>query len=182
MPFLLANDYCCCCMYLERSPQSRVPGLWIVASGSCHLPAGSDQPGDQDKPQDAYSHVSQLASFSSVSIDGVASCALRKTPCNVHVLRALSLTHTHTPFRRPLFTAGMILGTRETKDEKMNPWESKKMLVIYTQPFSPTVPCSSYFVCANINFHATLRLSLVLTHPHTYIQTLICKQYSLPCK
>lgn len=60
----------------------------------------------------------------------------RPAMCMCYVL---SHTHTHTPFRRPLFTAGMILGTRETKDEKMNPWESKKMLVIYTQPFSPTV-------------------------------------------
>lgn len=161
VPFLLANDYCCCCMCTWRgvlSPGSRACELLHPGHVICRPGVTSRETRTNHRTRTRTCR-SSLASRPCRSMESHRVPSVKRPAmCMCYVL---SLSHTH----RSVVRFSPLGWFWERERQKMNPWESKKMLVIYTQPFSPTVPCSSYFVCANINFHATLRLSVYLSRP-----------------
>lgn len=95
----------------------------------------------------------------------------RPAMCMCYVL---SLSHTH----RSVVRFSPLGWFWERERQKMKRWilgKVKKCLSYIPSLFPQPSSCSPYFVCANINFNATLRLSLV-AYPSSYLYSNFNKQ------
>ena len=130
MAHFLQGTASCCCRVWSLGVEGESRHLWgceLLHPGHVICRPGVTSRGDQDKSQDAYSHVSHLASL--VRVDRVASVccvpSVKRPALCMCVMCSLSPVPSSSFQFSPL---GFILGTRE-RDEKMDSWKSKMLAI-----------------------------------------------------